>query len=478
MSGKALLQRILPALLAVCFAVSLFVMGNLPSKAATKYKIDVKYAVATVNGQPVTEATPGETVILTGAPPEGYYINGWWNIMQWDGQYLSDIDITYMEDGVTFVMPAAEIRGELYLGMYVSELNFVYIPEVGAKIERGDSLVETGSYWPEAHFCWYESTDGVEFGEITSETFEVGKYYKIEVFGLSDASPFQLADNIVFKLNGVVCTEDEYRNMVDEICSNEKTYGPLVAKSYNITVKNGTATVNGKAATTAKAGDVVTIKANAVSGKTFNGWSTTLSVANKNAESTTFTMPASNVTVEATYKNNPVSSSSNQGSSATTNTNTTTDKPSFNNGTTSAKPTGTSSAKPSTNTTSDKISNTGSSTSTKTPDTTSDIFTDSISDVTDVSTDAVTEEVSDVGSDVSSQPDSDEISTGMTSVDSNKASASTQTPAEPKEKLSTGAVVAIATGSTVGVGGGAAAIFVFRQQLLSLLKKLLMLFKK
>jgi len=69
--------------------------------------------------------------------------------------------------------------------------------------------------------------------------------------------------------------------------------------NYNVTVNNGTG--GGSYATNA----VVAITANgAPAGKVFDKWITTdgVSFANANASTTTFTMPAKNVTVTATYK--------------------------------------------------------------------------------------------------------------------------------------------------------------------------------
>ncbi len=72
------------------------------------------------------------------------------------------------------------------------------------------------------------------------------------------------------------------------------------SESYTITVINGTASV-----TTAPAGTLVTITANTVSGKTFKNWnvvSGSVTLDDATAETTTFVMPASNVTIEAVYE--------------------------------------------------------------------------------------------------------------------------------------------------------------------------------
>ena len=72
------------------------------------------------------------------------------------------------------------------------------------------------------------------------------------------------------------------------------------AQTYSISVTGGTANP-----TTATAGTTVTITVNsAPSGQVFNGWSTTtegISFANASSTTTTFTMPAQNVTIRANY---------------------------------------------------------------------------------------------------------------------------------------------------------------------------------
>lgn len=75
---------------------------------------------------------------------------------------------------------------------------------------------------------------------------------------------------------------------------------------YAISVTNGQATVNGGAATKAFPGDVITITANTIEHKLFKNWSTAtagVTFADANSATTTFTMPASAVSIEAEYNN-------------------------------------------------------------------------------------------------------------------------------------------------------------------------------
>lgn len=72
----------------------------------------------------------------------------------------------------------------------------------------------------------------------------------------------------------------------------------VVPTEYTVTVSGGTANP-----TKAKAGETVTITANVPAGKVFNGWTGDVTFADASKTTTTFVMPAKDVTVTATYKN-------------------------------------------------------------------------------------------------------------------------------------------------------------------------------
>ena len=89
------------------------------------------------------------------------------------------------------------------------------------------------------------------------------------------------------------------------------------AIEYNVTVTGGTASVGaGTPITKATMGTTVTLTANAApSGKVFDKWvvvSGGITLADANSATTTFTMPASAVSVKATYKNAPHTHTYNQ----------------------------------------------------------------------------------------------------------------------------------------------------------------------
>ena len=89
------------------------------------------------------------------------------------------------------------------------------------------------------------------------------------------------------------------------------------AIEYNVTVTGGTASVGaGTPITKATMGTTVTLTANAApSGKVFDKWEVVsggITLADANSATTTFTMPASTVSVKATYKNAPHTHTYNQ----------------------------------------------------------------------------------------------------------------------------------------------------------------------
>lgn len=90
------------------------------------------------------------------------------------------------------------------------------------------------------------------------------------------------------------------------VTADTTLYAIWEAVEYTITVTNGTASVS-----QAAAGTTVTLTANAApSGKVFDKWvvesgSTSITFADENSATTTFTMPAGDVSVKATYKSAP-----------------------------------------------------------------------------------------------------------------------------------------------------------------------------
>ena len=96
-----------------------------------------------------------------------------------------------------------------------------------------------------------------------------------------------------------------------EVSSDTTFYAIWESKEYSITVTDGKATIGaGSEISKAAEGTAVTLTANAApTGKVFDKWEVVsggITLADANSATTTFTMPASAVSVKATYKTKPV----------------------------------------------------------------------------------------------------------------------------------------------------------------------------
>ena len=102
-----------------------------------------------------------------------------------------------------------------------------------------------------------------------------------------------------------------------EVSLDTTFYAIWESKEYSITVTDGKATIGaGSEISKAAEGTAVTLTANAApSGKVFDKWEVVsggITLADANSATTTFTMPASTVSVKATYKNAPHTHTYNQ----------------------------------------------------------------------------------------------------------------------------------------------------------------------
>ena len=118
---------------------------------------------------------------------------------------------------------------------------------------------------------------------------------------------FTAPDGKQFKAWSVSGTEKAVGDKIT-VTANTTVTAIWEAVEYNVTVTGGTASVGaGTPITKATMGTTVTLTADpAPSGKMFDKWVVTgVVVADANNATTTFVMPAGNVTAEATYKNAP-----------------------------------------------------------------------------------------------------------------------------------------------------------------------------
>ena len=154
---------------------------------------------------------------------------------------------------------------------------------------------------------WYDSETNTKMA--STEKFVEGKTYYICLFlsadtGYSFANPITTAtingDNATIELNN------------DGYLAIKKSFVATAAATteYDITVTDGKATIGaGTEISKAAEGTTVTLTANAApSGQVFDKWvvvSGSITLADANSATTTFTMPASAVSVKATYKAAP-----------------------------------------------------------------------------------------------------------------------------------------------------------------------------
>ena len=155
---------------------------------------------------------------------------------------------------------------------------------------------------------WYDSETNTKMA--STEKFVEGKTYYICLF-LSADTGYAFANPVTTAtINGVDATI-ELNN--DGYLAIKKSFVATAAATteYDITVTDGKATIGaGTEISKAAEGTTVTLTANAApSGQVFDKWvvvSGSITLADANSATTTFTMPAEAVSVKATYKDKPV----------------------------------------------------------------------------------------------------------------------------------------------------------------------------
>lgn len=220
----------------------------------------------TVNGgtASVSQAAAGATVTLTAnTAPSGRVFDKW--VVESGSITLVDANSAT----TTFTMPAEAVRvTATYKTIYALSVTYGTASPSGAQA-AGTSVTITASTAPAGkQFKEWTGADGLTFtsGSKTSAT-----------------ATFTMPNRAVILV---------------------ATYEDIPVTEYNINVTNGTASVS-KAA----AGTTVTLTANAAStGEVFDKWvaeSGNVTLANATSATTTFKMPASDVSVKATYKSAP-----------------------------------------------------------------------------------------------------------------------------------------------------------------------------
>ena len=239
---------------------------------------------------------------------------------------------SYTDQQITLTSEEGVEAADVYL--YVSGSNgtsdWVYSTTFeDAKVITADDLATAAGGTPDLSVCkiWLEKKiDGVTYAKYAEqETAHTVTAVSATIEGETSASFYEgdtvtvTADaapsGMVFSgwtVNPEVELDDPTAETVTFIMPAEDveisaTYSDEPVKYYTVTAVNST--VGGKTSATFVAGDTVTVKADAApSGMVFSGWSTKPSVelSSKTATTVTFTMPAKDVTISATYSDEPV----------------------------------------------------------------------------------------------------------------------------------------------------------------------------
>ena len=239
---------------------------------AIEYNITVTDGKATVGaGSGITKATVGTAVTLTAdEAPDGKVFDKW--VVVSGGITLADANSAT----TTFTMPASAVSVKAtYKNAPVTTYNLT------TQVNGGHGTISA-------------SKTGLAAGSTETVIFTPDAGYEIDTVTVNGVA------------TGVLS------NVLDVTMDADKTVVVTYkAIEYNITVTDGKATIGaGSGISKAAQGTTVTLTANAApDGKVFDKWvveSGSITLADVNSATTTFTMPASAVSVKATYKNKPV----------------------------------------------------------------------------------------------------------------------------------------------------------------------------
>ena len=297
------------------------------------------YDVTVVNGTAdKAKAVENETVTITAeAPAEGKYFQGWESM---DGVRFADA--TARE--TTFVMPATavtvtavyedilikDIPDQVYTGVEIEPELTVELKGMNKTLTEGtdyevayDENVNVGdakvTITGKGNFMGsVTGTFRIKPAQVTITVNNVSKEYGEAdpaftgtVTGLVDSGDLGTvtynrtnSDEAVGKYTGVL-DADYTPNSNYEVTVEKGDFTITALPTYIVTVNNGNAD-----RATAAVGETITLTAEAPpTGKQFDKWVVNaggISLADENASTTTFIMPAANVEVTATYKDSPV----------------------------------------------------------------------------------------------------------------------------------------------------------------------------
>ena len=234
----------------------------------TEYDITVTDGKATVGaGTEITKAAEGTTVTLTANAAPTDMVFDKWEVVS-GGITLADVNSAT----TTFTMPASAVSVKAtYKTKPVTTYNLT------TQVNGGHGTISAGK-------------TGLTAGSTETITFNPEVGYEIDTVTVNGTATSVSGNTLNVTMN-------ENKNVV-------VTYKAI---EYTITVTDGKAT-NGAGSEISKAaqGKIVTLTANAApSDKVFDKWEVVsggITLADVNSATTTFTMPASTVSVKATYK--------------------------------------------------------------------------------------------------------------------------------------------------------------------------------
>ena len=245
---------------------------------AIEYNVTVTGGTASVGaGTPITKATMGTTVTLTAnAAPSGKVFDKWEVVS--GGITLADANSAI----TTFTMPASAVSVK---ATYKTTPVTTY--KLTTQVNGGHGTISA-------------SKTGLTAGSTETITFNPEVGYEIDTVTVNGTATSVSGNTLNVTMN-----------------ENKTVVVTYKAIEYNITVTDGKATIGaGSEISKAAEGTAVTLTANAApSGKVFDKWEVVsggITLADANSATTTFTMPASAVSVKATYKNAPHTHTYNQ----------------------------------------------------------------------------------------------------------------------------------------------------------------------
>ena len=218
-----------------------------------------------------TSAAAGTEITLTAVPNTGYHFKEWKVIS-------GSMTITNNK----FTMPAENVEVK---AVFEKDAPTTY--SLTTQVNGGNGTISA-------------SKTGLTAGSTETITFTPDAGYEIDTVTVNGTATSVSGNTLNVTMN-----------------ENKTVVVTYKAVEYNITVTDGKATVDaGSEISKAAQGTIVTLTANAApSGKVFDKWEVVsggITLADVNSATTTFTMPASAVSVKATYKDAPHTHTYNQ----------------------------------------------------------------------------------------------------------------------------------------------------------------------